>query len=276
MKKNTVAAEQKNEKRFGFGKNWLNFITTLDDQRINVAIESIKEKLNVDSLEGKTFLDIGCGSGLFSLAARRMGAKVVSFDYDKNSVACAQEIKKKFYNDDSDWIIMQGSALDKEFIQSLGKFDIVYSWGVLHHTGDMWTALEYADLAVKPGGTLFISLYNNQGRMSKVWLKVKQAYCSLPSYLRFIVVLPSGAVLWGPNFLRDFLRLTPFKSWTEYKKNRGMSAYHDLIDWVGGLPFEVSTPEEIFRYYRDKGYSLKELKTCRGGLGCNEFVFGKK
>lgn len=68
----------------------------------------------------------------------------------------------------------------------------------------------------------------------------------------------------------------PFKAWDDKKKNRGMSVWHDLVDWVGGYPFEVAKPEEIFDFYRTKGFTLVRLKTCGGGLGCNEYVFIKK
>ena len=98
--------------------------------------------LEMDDLTGKTFLDIGSGSGLFSLAARRLGAKVHSFDFDSNSYGCTMELRKRYFDGDGNWKVEQGSALDRNYIESLGKFDIVYSWGVLHHTGAMWTALE--------------------------------------------------------------------------------------------------------------------------------------
>ena len=52
-----------------------------------------------------------------------------------------------------------------------------------------------------------------------------------------------------------------------------MSAKHDLIDWVGGYPFEVASPEEVFRRIHPLGFELRHLKTCGGGLGCNEYVF---
>jgi hypothetical protein len=54
-----------------------------------------------------------------------------------------------------------------------------------------------------------------------------------------------------------------------------MSRWHDLIDWVGGYPFEVASPEQIFDFCRERGLSLKRLKTCGGGSGCNQFVFEK-
>lgn len=134
------------------------------------------EWLNVDNLKGKSFLDIGSGSGLFSLAARNMGAKVFSFDYDENSVACTKYLKDKFYHDDDKWCIEQGDILDKEYLSKFSKYDIVYSWGVLHHTGNMYQALKNADNLVADHGTLFISIYNDQGRATKMWRKVKKTY----------------------------------------------------------------------------------------------------
>src|SRR5947209_17335124 len=157
------------EKRFAFGKNWRNFIRLVDDERVKAAEDSLRGMLAMQDLSSRTFLDIGCGSGLFSLAARRLGATVMSFDYDRNSVTSTQELSLRYAASGPDWIIQQGSILDREYVARLGQFDIVYSWGVLHHTGDLWTALSNAALLVRPGGALFISLYNDQGWISQYW-----------------------------------------------------------------------------------------------------------
>src|SRR6266545_5844853 len=142
--------------RFEFGKNWTRFLAGLDGQRIAQAEESLRAMLETTGLKGKSFLDIGSGSGLFSLAARRLGARVHSFDYDPQSVACAAELRRRYFPGDAQWVVEEGSALDADYLARLGKFDIVYSWGVLHHTGRMWQALENAQLPVAPGGRLFI------------------------------------------------------------------------------------------------------------------------
>lgn len=136
------AKEIAGRQRFEFGKNWTQFLTLLDESRIAEAEKSLRQMLEVESLAGKRFLDIGSGSGLFSLAAKRLGASVHSFDYDPQSVACTSELKRRYFPNDPDWVVEEGSALDAAYVQSLGKFDIVYSWGVLHHTGQMWQALE--------------------------------------------------------------------------------------------------------------------------------------
>ncbi len=148
--------------RFEFGRNWQRFLATLDQRRIAEAERSLREMLKVDDLAETSFLDVGSGSGLFSLAARRLGARVNSFDYDPRSVACTQELKRRYFPDDSQWTVGEGSALDCGYLAALGKFDVVYSWGVLHHTGDLWQALENVVLPVAPGGRLFIAIYNRQ------------------------------------------------------------------------------------------------------------------
>lgn len=261
--------------RFEFGKNWARFLRVLTEERIVRAQNSIAGFLEVDTLAGKTFLDIGSGSGLFSLGARRLGARVHSFDYDPNSVNCTRELRRRYFPDDPHWTVEEGSALDADYLRSLGTFDVVYSWGVLHHTGDMWKALENVAPNVKDGGLLFVSLYNDQGKRSRRWTKVKKLYNRLPRGTRFLVVIPCFVVMWWRRLLKDFLLGHPFRTIREYKQLRGMSLWQDMIDWVGGYPFEVSTPEQIFDFYRARGFSLRRLHTDGGSSGCNEFVFQK-
>ena len=206
--------------RFEFGANWAQFLSVLDEDRILRSEQAIRQMLEVDGLNGKTFLDIGSGSGLSSLAARRLGARVFSFDYDPQSVACTAELKRRYFDNDPDWTVEEGSALDAAYLARLGQFDVVYSWGVLHHTGAMWTALANVVGNVGDNGKLFIALYNDQGRASKVWWMVKKAYVTLPKGLRFVVVVPCLVKLWGPATIRDLVVLRPFSTWLNYKKNR--------------------------------------------------------
>ncbi|HEU5439178.1 MAG TPA: class I SAM-dependent methyltransferase [Ktedonobacterales bacterium] len=259
--------------RFEFGKNWRRFLNTLNEQRIARAEESLRSYLGVDDLRGRSFLDVGSGSGLFSLAARRLGASVRSLDYDPVAVECARELRRRYYPDDDAWIIERGSALDAPYLTSLGTFDVVYSWGVLHHTGAMWQALENVSALVVPGGSLFISIYNDQGRTSRRWWRYKRAYNRLPRGVRFALLLPVALRNWGPSTVRDLARGRPFASWRAYSQRRGMTPWTDVVDWVGGFPFEVARPEQVFDFFRQRGYELRKLKTVGGGIGCNEFVF---
>lgn len=265
--------EVKAGERFQFGDNWVRFLNTLNDARIATAEESLKTMLRCESLRGLRFIDVGNGSGLFSLAARRLGAEVVSFDFDPQSVECVKALRSRYFPDDPKWFVLEGSVLDAGFIDSLGQFDIVYSWGVLHHTGEMWKALELVRRLLTPGGQLFIAIYNDQGYISTRWRRIKKAYCSGPVGRAMVkaVCIPYFVL---PSLLLDLVKLRdPTKMYREYYRQRGMSRVHDWYDWLGGYPFEVAKPEEIFDFYSSKGLHMERMTTCGGGLGCNQFVF---
>jgi 2-polyprenyl-6-hydroxyphenyl methylase/3-demethylubiquinone-9 3-methyltransferase len=272
------ASEVATGARFEFGKNWARFLTLLDEGRIQGAEQSLRSMLEVGDLDGKSFIDIGSGSGLFSLAARRLGARVHSFDYDPNSVACTRELHRRYFPNDGSWTIAEASALDTQYLETLGQFDVVYSWGVLHHTGDLWGALENVHRLVKDGGKLFIALYNDTGSQSSRWKWIKRTYNKLPKPLR----VPFAVIVSMPDELKAIARsvvtLKPsayFDIWRNYDSRRGMSRWRDTIDWVGGYPYEVSTPDEVFDFYRQRGFTLTKMNCGRVGLGCNQFVFEK-
>ena len=280
--------------RFAFGANWQRFLAHLTDERMAAATASLTRFFGPEGLQGKRFLDIGCGSGVFSLAAYRLGAQVHSFDYDPDSVACALELRRREGATEDRWTVEQGSVLDSTFMEHLGQFDVVYSWGVLHHTGDMWTAIDLAAERVAQGGQLWIAIYNDQGVWSRIWRGIKQVYLKLPKWLQPVyVVIVGGGWLAQRALVRIMLKLggavlrllqlkSPWKSpngrgpaWAASQRQRGMHIWHDLVDWIGGYPFEVATPEQIFRFLRDRGFQLVDLTTCGGGLGCNEFWLKK-
>lgn len=270
------AAELARGDRFAFGSNWARFLSVLDEDRIRAAERGLQQMLQCQRLDGLRFLDIGSGSGLSSLAARRLGARVHSFDYDPDSVACTRELRRRYHAGDPDWVVEHGSALDADYLRSLGAFDIVYSWGVLHHTGRMWDALENAAIPVAPEGRLFIAIYNDTGTQARRWRWIKKAYNGLPRLARtpfaMAVTLPSEL----KALARATLTLRPgeyVRSWTDYRTLRGMNRWHDIIDWVGGYPYEFATPDEIFEFYRARGFTLIKMKCGGVGLGCNEFVF---
>jgi 2-polyprenyl-3-methyl-5-hydroxy-6-metoxy-1,4-benzoquinol methylase len=269
-----AAVSVEHSSRFEFGRNWRSFLAVLNDDRISEAEASLKQSIGLERLEGSTFIDVGSGSGLFSLAANRLGARRVhSFDYDAESVACTAALRDRYGLPGADWTIERGSALDGDYLTRLGQFDVVYSWGVLHHTGAMWQALENAIRLVKPGGLLVVAIYNDQGRISRGWTLVKQLFNS-GVIGRSVVVATFVPYFIVRGLVVDLVRLRhPRTRYREYRRSRGMSMRHDWMDWLGGYPFEVATPDAIFEFYRARGFTLEKLKTCGGGLGCNEFVF---
>jgi 2-polyprenyl-6-hydroxyphenyl methylase/3-demethylubiquinone-9 3-methyltransferase len=261
--------------RFAFGKNWQAFLRSIDEPRIRDAEASLTAMLRGCPLAGRTFLDIGCGSGLFSLAARRQQARVHSFDFDDDSVACARELRRRYFPHDAGWSIEQGSVLDPHYMAGLGTFDVVYSWGVLHHTGQMWNAIDAACRAVAPNGWLFIALYNDLGTKSDRWRRIKRLYNRLPRPFRPLLT----AATMAPEELKTLARFTVrgrpldyLTLWTGHGV-RGMNRWRDAVDWVGGYPYEVATPEAAFDFCTARGFTLRALKCGGVGLGCNEFVF---
>jgi 2-polyprenyl-3-methyl-5-hydroxy-6-metoxy-1,4-benzoquinol methylase len=262
---------------FSFGKNWKSFLSVLDEERIQEAMASLRLGLDCENLAGRTFLDAGSGSGLFSLAASRLGAQVHSFDMDPESVDCAKQLKSRYFPDDEQWVIDRASVLDRDYLKKAGAFDVVYSWGVLHHTGDMLRAFENVTFCVKPGGKLFISIYNHQPYWSAFYKKLKYLYSASPAPAKAAIAAGYISVQVIKGFLKDILTLKdPLSRYKNKKKMRGMSVYHDWIDWIGGYPFETARPEDVFNFFKGNGFELVKLKTSGGGHGCNEFVFLRK
>lgn len=261
--------------RFEFGQNWCRFLGSLNEERIELAEQSLRTMLGMADLRGRRILDVGCGSGLFSLAARRLGATVRSFDYDPQSVACTRQLRERYFPGDPLWEIGQGSVLDEPALAGLGTFDVVYSWGVLHHTGAMWTAMQNVIPLVADNGLLYVALYNYQPFFSSYWRRVKVTYNRAPAAIRRLMELGFYGYFVSGLFAADLLRGRNPLDRHAGRGRRGMNLFRDVVDWIGGWPFEVATPEAVFHFYRDRGFTLRELKTCGAKHGCNEFVFAR-
>jgi 2-polyprenyl-6-hydroxyphenyl methylase/3-demethylubiquinone-9 3-methyltransferase len=199
-----------------------------------------------------------------------MGAEVFSFDYDIDSVNCAKELKRKYFPDDAGWSIEQGDALDRQYMETFRNYDIVYSWGVLHHTGNMRLGFDRIAETVAGSGLLYIAIYNDQGPISKFWRTVKRVYMKTPRILRFLIIVPYVMARAVANLLRHG---TPF--FGRKQESRGMSQVYDIYDWLGGYPFEVATPDMVIDIFRGKGFELVKL-TAQKGKGCNQYVFVKQ
>jgi 2-polyprenyl-3-methyl-5-hydroxy-6-metoxy-1,4-benzoquinol methylase len=259
---------------FSFGENWKRFVELhLDPERVRIATASVSKFLERSDLRGMTFLDVGCGSGLFSLAAHHLGAdKITSVDIDPFSIESTTRLREAAGNPDH-WTVLHGSILDPAFTARIPPADIVYAWGSLHHTGGMWQAIRNSANLVAPGGLLFLAIYNKvEGNgSSEYWLKMKKLYNRQGIPVKRLMEV---AYVFRHHVVPDLIRFrNPLAFNRNYKDRRGMNFWTDVRDWLGGYPYEFAGADEIFRFCtRELGLALVNLHTVTG-LGLNEFLF---
>lgn len=256
------------EVTFSFGKNWTDFLGSVSEKEIQSAANDIKQWLSEEAVVGKTVLDIGSGSGIHSLAIHLMGAKeLTSVDVDPHSVFATTKNWENAGKPEN-WKVVEGSILDDEFVATLPQTDLVYSWGVLHHTGNMWKAIENASKLVKPNGLFWITIYA-KGDLYESDLALKKRYNAASDFGKKMMVSKAVArIMWTRlKHLKN-----PF-AWNE-KRERGMNTYHDLIDWLGGLPYEVASEDEMVQFGTKHGFILRRIQPS-DQRGCSSFVFQK-
>jgi SAM-dependent methyltransferase len=255
--------------RFSFGRNWLKFLDRIDHETIALGEASLRRSFAGEPLEGESFLDLGSGSGLFSLCALRLGAaSVVSVDVDPASVACAEELRRRYARGER-WTILHLSVLDDALLEAVAPASRVYSWGALHHTGAMWRAVERALTLVAPGGLFALALYNPPRRPG-VHLALKRTYNRLPRPARpaFAAAYAAGVL----GYKAAFQRTNPFRYVRGYARgSRGMTFWRDVVDWLGGLPWEFAASGEVVAFVEQRGFEVVRVVE-QGSGGNNEYL----
>lgn len=253
------AINEKNlETHFEFGKNWEKLVNQLNDDAVAESTRKMADFTGFSDFKNKTFLDIGCGSGLSSLAAFKLGAKSISsVDIDPQNIKNVEAVKQKFnVPAQYSWSAWVSSIVEAKDVHQLPRADIVYSWGVLHHTGSMWEGIDHCTRLVNPGGYLYLMLYRD-AFFASTWKNIKYFYTKAPQIIKwamrntFASLLILGAILKGKNPAR-IIRDYP-------KKSRGMSWYIDVTDWVGGYPFEYASAEETTRFLESRGFRILKI-----------------
>lgn len=243
---------------FEFGENWKKFLADIDDEKVKSAMRDIESFLGAGVMKGRAFVDIGCGSGLSSLAAFRLGAsKICSYDIDPVNIRNTEHLKTLFkVPEDFPWICNVASIVNADDRKGIPKADVIYAWGVLHHTGAMWDAIQNTAELVQPDGYLYLMLYRD-ARLAGVWKRIKRTYVYAPAVIKFAMrnifsaILIAGILAKGKN---------PIKSIKNYGiKSRGMSWYTDVTDWIGGYPFEYAEAEDIIEFLEPLGFKLIKI-----------------
>lgn len=259
---------------FSFGENWSQYAQKIDATRIEQAEQSLLRLVGRENIEGRTFLDIGCGSGLFSLAAVRLGCKqLLAVDLDPKSVETTRRTLS-LHAAGGNWECRNVSVFELD-PAAMGTFDVVYSWGVLHHTGAMYKAIAKASKMVAPNGMLTLALYAKTP-FCGLWRIEKKIYSRSPKWVQkviesvYIEVVRLRLALKGESLK---------KRREEYWKQRGMDMYYDTRDWLGGYPYESISPKEAMDYMHQLGFAPVRsfVEPCIGllGTGCDEYSFTK-
>ncbi len=261
---------------FAFGKNWSDYAKTITEEKINDAVKELSRLLNGYDLKGKTFLDIGSGSGIHSLAALKLGAKsIVAIDIDYNSTKTTQQTLAKYEEHHGQWKALNINIFESNAVID-EKFDVVYSWGVLHHTGDMKHALEQSISYLNNDGHLLIALYVATP-FCGIWKHLKWFYSKLPTLLQ-------KPILWLYSALRLIIMplkgKNPITFLKNYHKNRGMNFLHDGHDWLGGYPYQSISKTDLQKLLEKDDLELiydykAEKRLAPLGTGCGEYHFIK-
>jgi SAM-dependent methyltransferase len=253
------------EPHFAFGENWRSFARGIDEPQIVRSDEGVRRLFPDGELTGARVLDIGCGSGLPALSILRAGAAhVTCVDIDPASVQAARQTLGRFAPPEV-WSAQTASVFDLQ-----GSFDVVYSWGVLHHTGDMWRAIEAAARLVAPGGLFCIAIYT-RGPLCGLWRVEKRYYSrASPAVQRRMRRAYSGLIA-----MSLAVRGRSMAGMVRAYDERGMDWEHDIHDWMGGYPYESATVEEMQAFVAKRGFKVRRLFPSRAGLGsgCSEYVF---
>lgn len=258
--------------RYDFGRNWSALAARFEEDHVERASRDLQRL--VGELAGHSFLDLGCGSGLHAAAALRLGARMVrAVDYDPGCVAVAQATLRRFVPD-GDWRVERADALSPGSLPAEG-FDVVYSWGVLHHTGDVWAAIRNSAALVLPGGSLALALYLRTP-FCGFWRWEKRAY-SGHAWLRPLVRGPFAAGLLLARAIRHRDAISHVRN---YRQARGMEFLIDVDDWLGGYPYESVAPQELEAFMARLGFRVVRRFNAVPplgllGTGCGEWLFEK-
>ena len=257
---------------FRFGENWRSFAETLTEAQIEEAVAGLARLVPAAEMAGRSFLDVGCGSGLSMLAALRLGAgRVHGIDIDPASIEASRAILSS-HAPGGAWSVAVGSVFDSE-AGAAGGCDIVHSWGVLHHTGAMWRAVEACAARVAPGGLLVLALYHRTP-LCGAWRIEKRFYAHAPAPAQALI---RGAYKAG-FMLRQLAAGRPPRTPAGYRSRRGMDWHHDVHDWLGGYPYESTLPMEVERRLKTLHFAPERIfENCAGtfglfGTGCDEYV----
>jgi 2-polyprenyl-6-hydroxyphenyl methylase/3-demethylubiquinone-9 3-methyltransferase len=233
------------KRRFAFGKNWLSYTKrSLNGPRLTKAVEAFERLFAGIELKGRSFLDVGFGQGLTTAIAASKGCKVMAIDIDPDNIKALQTTAEALGLDPSLIQVQVASILDESLVARYqDHFDIVHSWGVLHHTGQMETAIANTCRMVRRGGYLIIAIYNRHWS-SPFWKGVKYTYNICPGPIQRLMVLVFYPIVYTAKWLV-----------------------------TGKDPYEYASIDQVRQMVEPYGFTAVRIRPAGVPTGCNEFIF---
>ncbi len=229
------------------------------------ALKHIQE-LFPEGVKCKRVLDGGSGSGMISVAFAVMGADVTGVDVTPK---CVENGCKN-----ADLFGVQCRFLKRNLLSLdlCGEtFDIIYNWGVLHHTQDARKSFTNLAKHLKPGGEMIVAVYLKTV-LSGFWNFLRIFYQESPQVFKTLFLNTGSIFLNGVDYFNNL-----FFNKERYMM-RGTNNKEILNDWFG-VPYRTfHTYEEVFEWFRENGleYQLVNSATGRFKSTSNFVVRGSK
>jgi 2-polyprenyl-3-methyl-5-hydroxy-6-metoxy-1,4-benzoquinol methylase len=198
--------------------------------------------------KGRTVLDVGCGSGRWTYAMASLGARVVAVDFTDAAVEVTRDVTRGL--DEVD--VIQASLFHLPF--QAEQFDFVVSWGVLHHTFDTAAAFRAISPLVRPGGMLYIMVYERRSPLKVVGTELlRMVLRRLSPEVRYRAC---GRLVIKNRFLfqllRGFVECIPVCKLSETLDAE--TAQFGLYDWYSPRYNRLHSVEEVRGWFREAGF----------------------
>jgi ubiquinone/menaquinone biosynthesis C-methylase UbiE len=213
-----------------------------------------------DEVKGKSVLDAGCGTGIFSIIFANNGAaRVKGIDISEGSLETGRSLKEKFGLENIEFV--KEDMLRLPFKDE--EFDIVWAWGTVHHTTDPLAAITELMRVLKRGGSLFLAVYKRT-RLTFIHEIIR----------RTLVRTPRRMWTFLSKVMAFFLAPVVFFFKKREKSRKGEKLEELILDWYFVPIRHYYRPKEIQTFLEDRGFVIEKHLAASGRFdSSSNFIF---